>query len=88
MKATTPIQPHAFNFSRYAEDDPLVTMTISKESELWEAIEAFETFLIAVGYSLPDGAHLGYEYDDETSKCYCDNFLQIYCDKHNPYKDC
>lgn len=87
MKATTPTQPHAFNFSRYAEGDPLVTMTISKESELSEAIEAFETFLIAVGYRLPDGAHIGFEYEEEASECDCDNFLQTYCDKHNPHKN-
>jgi hypothetical protein len=66
MTTPTP-QPHTFNFARYAEDDPLVTITISQEPELSEAIEAFETFLIAVGYSLPDGAHLGFEYDDENN---------------------
>jgi len=80
MKATTPTQPHAFNFSRYAEDDPLVTMTISKESELSEAIEAFETFLIAVGYRLPDGAHLGYEYEDEAGEHF---HHESYCRKCN-----
>jgi hypothetical protein len=66
MTTPTP-QPHVFNFARCAEDDPLVTITISKDSELSETIEAFETFLLAVGYMLPQGAHLGFEYDDENN---------------------
>jgi hypothetical protein len=66
MTTPTP-QPHTFNFARFAEDDPTVTFTISQESELSEAIEAFEAFLIAVGYMLPKGAHLGYEYEDENN---------------------
>ena len=66
MTTPTP-QPHAFNFARYAEGDPLVSMTISKDSELSETIEAFETFLLAVGYMLPQGAHLGFEYEDENN---------------------
>jgi hypothetical protein len=66
MTTPTP-QPHTFNFSRYAEHDPLVTITISKESELSETIEAFETFLLAVGYMLPKGAHIGFEYEDENN---------------------
>lgn len=86
MTTPTP-QPHTFNFSRYAEHDPLVTITISKESELSETIEAFETFLLAVGYMLPKGAHIGFEYEEEASECDCDNFLQTYCDKHNPHKN-
>jgi hypothetical protein len=32
-----------------------------------EAIESFERFLLALGYSLPDGAHLGYEYDEPST---------------------
>jgi hypothetical protein len=66
MTTPTP-RPNAFNFARYAEGDPLVTITISKDSELSETIEAFETFLLAVGYMLPKGAHLGFEYEDENN---------------------
>jgi hypothetical protein len=66
MTTPTP-QPHTFNFARYAEDDPLVSMTISKDSELSETIEAFEIFLLAVGYMLPKGAHIGVEYEDENN---------------------
>jgi len=67
-RMTTPKpQPHAFNFARYTENEPLVTITISNEPVLLEAIEAFEKFLIAVGYMLPKGAHLGVEYDDENN---------------------
>jgi hypothetical protein len=35
-----------------------VTIGISKESSLYEAIEAFEVFLIACGYSLQPNTHL------------------------------
>ena len=66
MTTPTP-QPHAFNFARYAEGDPLVTITISKDSGLSETIEAFETFLLAVGYMLPKGAHIGFECEDENN---------------------
>jgi hypothetical protein len=39
-------------------------MEISEEKTLLEMVEAFEKFLYAVGYRLPDGASLGYEWDD------------------------
>ena len=89
MKATTDDtpQPNTFNVSRWRDQNARVSMTIGCQSELREVIEAFELFLIAIGYSLPDGASLGYEYEDEQSVCACDNFLQVYCDKHKPCKN-
>jgi hypothetical protein len=83
MKTPTPIQPHTFNFSRYSEEHPLVSMTISKGAELSEAIDAFETFLIAVGYMLPDGAHLGYEYEDEADAHFHHESYCRKCDEKN-----
>ena len=37
------------------------------DATLPEAIESFERFLLALGYSLPEGAHLGYEYDEPST---------------------
>lgn len=42
-----------------------VTHSISADSTLDDVIEAFEYFLKGCGYSLPDGAHIGYEFEDE-----------------------
>ena len=67
MKTTTQPAPNTFNVTRFNEGNPLVSITISQECDLSEVIEAFESFLVAVGYSLPDGAHLGYEYEDENN---------------------
>jgi hypothetical protein len=53
---------HAFNIKALGE--PVVSMEISEEKTLPEMIEAFEKFLYAVGYRLPDGATLGYEWDE------------------------
>jgi hypothetical protein len=64
---TPPPQPHTFNVSRWQNGDPLVSMTIGEQSELSEVIEAFELFLVAIGYMLPEGASLGYEYEDENN---------------------
>lgn len=54
---------HTFNIKALGE--PVVSMEISEEKTLPEMIEAFEKFLCAVGYRLPDGATLGYEWDNE-----------------------
>ena len=60
---------HTFNIRAVGE--PLVSMEISEEKTLLEMVEAFEKFLYAVGYRLPDGASLGYEWDDgETDPVY------------------
>jgi hypothetical protein len=56
---------HTFNIQ--AVGLPAVSMEVSEEMTLPEIIEAFEAFLYAVGYRLPDGAHLGYEWDDEAT---------------------
>jgi len=54
---------HTFNIKAIGE--PVVSMEISEEKTLPEIVEAFEAFLYAVGYRLPHGATLGYEWDDE-----------------------
>ena len=54
---------HTFNIQ--AVGLPAVSMEVSEEMTLPEIIEAFEAFLYAVGYRLPDGATLGYEWDEE-----------------------
>jgi len=62
MKTT----PHTFTITPFEGiSSPCVNITISEESTLPECIEAFESFLHAVGYRLPTGATLGYEWDDE-----------------------
>ena len=52
-------------FSQYYEDGQEVTHTIRGDSSLDEVVEAFEYFLKGAGYHLPDGCHIGYEYEDE-----------------------
>jgi hypothetical protein len=54
---------HTFNIK--AINPAVVSMEVSEEMTLPEIIEAFEAFLYAVGYRLPDGATLGYEWDNE-----------------------
>jgi hypothetical protein len=44
-----------------AEGHPVVSFTILQHAGLNDVIEAFEQFLKAVGYSLPEGCILGYE---------------------------
>lgn len=41
-----------------------VSFTFPEQATLNEVIEGFEQFLKAVGYVLPNGAHLGYEYEE------------------------
>lgn len=65
--ADTP-QPNTFNVSRWKDEDAHVSMTVGGQSELREVIEAFELFLIAIGYRLPDGASLGFEYEDDVEE--------------------
>lgn len=58
--------PHTFTITPFEGiSSPCVNITISGESTLSECIEAFESFLHAVGYRLPTGAILGYEWDGE-----------------------
>jgi hypothetical protein len=48
-----------------------VTVTLSGPGEAYtisEMVETFEEFLLGAGYRLPDGASLGYEYEDEREK--------------------
>jgi hypothetical protein len=54
---------HTFNIQ--AVGLPAVSMEVSEEMTLPEIIEAFEAFLYAVGYRLPEGATLGYEWDED-----------------------
>lgn len=43
-----------------------VKIHISFEAEtLTEICEQFESFLLAAGFRLPEGVHIGYEYDTE-----------------------
>lgn len=40
---------------------------IRGDASLDEVVEAFEYFLKGCGYHLPDGKHIGYEYDEDDS---------------------
>ena len=57
---------HSFNME--AIGMPVVNIEVSEEQTLPEIIEAFEKFLLAVGYVLPDGSRLGYEWDEDEPK--------------------
>jgi hypothetical protein len=52
-------------FTSSYEDGHSVTHTIRGDSSLDEVVEAFEYFLKGAGYHMPEGCHIGYEYDDE-----------------------
>lgn len=54
---------HTFNIK--AINPAVISMEVSEEMTLPEIIEAFEAFLYAVGYRFPEGATLGYEWDEE-----------------------
>ena len=53
------------NFSQSYEDGNTITHTIRGDSSLDEVLEAFEHFLKGAGYHLPEGCHIGYEYDED-----------------------
>jgi len=61
---------HSFNITPIKENGKIVQVTIGEASTLSEMVEAFEEFLYAVGYRLPDGSHIGFEYDDEIEMAY------------------
>ena len=46
-------------------DGNKVTHTIRGDATTDEVIEAFEWFLKGAGYYLPEGCHIGYEYDEK-----------------------
>lgn len=52
-------------------DDQKIVHEIRGDSSMDEVVDAFEMFLKGAGYHLPDGKHIGYEYDEEiTDKHY------------------
>ena len=57
--------PHQLLIERW-ENAPLqVTLGLGREATLDEAIETFEIFLKAVGYSLPENTHLDIVHNDD-----------------------
>jgi hypothetical protein len=54
----------SFTVRRIRKTSPQVNVTILEDLPLSEVCEAFEGFLLALGFSFPEGAHLGFEYDD------------------------
>ena len=48
----------------YADNENSVTHTLRGDASLDEVVEAFEYFLKGAGYHLPEGCHIGYEYDE------------------------
>lgn len=46
-------------------NDSKVTHEIRGDATLDDVLEAFEKFLEGAGYTLPVGAHIGYEYEGE-----------------------
>lgn len=53
-------------FKQEYEDGQTVVHTIRGDSSTDEVIEAFELFLKGAGYHLPEGCHIGYEYDEDS----------------------
>lgn len=58
-------------FKHMPEDDgvgyrqPTTAITVTTDAvSLEELVPVFERFLSAIGYSFPNGAHIGYEYDE------------------------
>lgn len=53
----------------YASDDKetVVTYSLTGPSALPEVIKAFEDFLLAAGYRFPNGIHIGFEEDEDTT---------------------
>jgi hypothetical protein len=49
----------------YADTENSVTHTLRGDASLDEVVEAFEYFLKGAGYHLPEGCHIGYEYDED-----------------------
>jgi hypothetical protein len=54
----------SFKVRRILKTSPQVNVTVVEDSTLSQMCEAFEGFLLALGFSFPEGAHLGFEYDD------------------------
>ena len=55
-------------FSQEYKDGNNITHHLRGDASLDEVIEAFEYFLKGAGYHLPEGCHIGYEYDDEVDE--------------------
>ena len=55
----------AVNIPAYQHDPVVVRYEVGAEATLDSIIEAFGSFLQSIGYTLPDGMHLGYESDDD-----------------------
>ena len=53
------------SFIQEYEDGTKVTHTIRGDASTDEVIEAFEHFLKGAGYHLPEGVHIGYEFDEK-----------------------
>lgn len=48
---------------------PVQAVSLSTDAvNLEEICAAFQRFLLAIGFTLPEGAHIGYEYDELTQK--------------------
>lgn len=57
-----------FTVLRLRVKSPQVSVTINEDSTLNEVCEAFQGFLLALGFSFPEGAHLGFEYDEPSGE--------------------
>lgn len=55
---------HKDLYGDHEEVSSKIIHSISADSTLDEVVEAFEYFLKGCGYSLPEGTHIGYEYED------------------------
>jgi len=62
---TTENNDSSFILRRIRKNSAQVNVMIHEDSTLNEVCEAFEGFLLALGYSFPEGAHLGFEYEKD-----------------------
>jgi hypothetical protein len=64
MEETSPQNPHSFKIGKQRGSNTTVSIEVDDDFALEEVLEAFESFLYAVGYRLPSGVVLGYEYEE------------------------
>jgi hypothetical protein len=64
MEETSPQNPHSFKVGKQSGNNTTVSIEVDDDFALEEVLEEFESFLYAIGYRLPSGAVIGYEYEE------------------------
>lgn len=64
MEEASPQKPHSFKIGKQNGSNTTVSIEVGDDFTIDEVLEAFESFLYAVGYRLPSGSAIGYEYEE------------------------